>query len=300
MIAFRQLKSAPGDATLTLTGRNSVFGRGLSPSRSPFYGSTQGLGWSERPSQLVIQYSACGHLMRHYTTGAHSTAVDCTPLQHRTTSAFAPASHTTNDRTKSGGLGAHPAAAPLTPTTPFAPAGLGAPDGATHPRDPTIPATAAARDVRAHLVQNFFRRRSVGPASIGDNISQLGCKAWDLGLSERAQTWGLDSRGGPFLLATDLREDDAPHSNLHWGRGGPSLGGKHAAGARALQVAHGGILAACTSDREVRDSISEVKARALGGNPGTEKAGSDRRGRAHRRERCSGSLWSRGIDLACT
>ena len=122
----------------------------------------------------------------------------------------------------------------------------------------------------------------------------------DLGLSERAQTWGLDSRGGPFLLATDLREDDAPHSNLHWGRGGPSLGGKHAAGARALQVANGGILAACTSDREARESIGGVKARAVGGNPGTEKAAGGRRGRAHRRERCSGSLRSRRIDFACT
>ena len=129
--------------------------------------------------------------------------------------------------------------------------------------------------------RTFFRRRSVGPASIGDNISQLGCKAWDLGLSERAQTWGLDSRGGPFLLAIDLREDDAPHSNLHWGRGGPSIGEKHAAGARALQEAHGGILAACTSDREARESIGGVKARAVGGNQGTEKVGGGRRGRAH-------------------
>ena len=87
---------------------------------------------------------------------AHSTAVDWTLLQHRATSAIAPASHAVDKRKNSGALSALPAPAPLTPTTPFAPADLGAPDGATHPRDPTIPATAAARDVRAHLVQNFF------------------------------------------------------------------------------------------------------------------------------------------------
>ena len=58
---------------------------------------------------------------------AHSTAVDCTPLQHGATAAIAPASRVIDERKKSGALRALLGPPPLTPTTPFAPAGTAAP-----------------------------------------------------------------------------------------------------------------------------------------------------------------------------
>ena len=68
---------------------------------------------------------------------AHSTAVDCTPLQHGATTAITPASRAIEERKKSGALSALPAPSPLTPTTPFAPAGTAAPQWDDPPYRPS-------------------------------------------------------------------------------------------------------------------------------------------------------------------
>ena len=102
------------------------------------------------------------------TTGAHSTAVDCAPRQHKTIAAIPPAPRAMNARKRRGASARPPRPNPTAPPTPSAPAGPAAPNGTTHPRAPITAATAAARGVRAQLVPNFFPAQVAGSGTGGE------------------------------------------------------------------------------------------------------------------------------------
>ena len=140
---------------------------------------------------------------------AHSTAVDWTPLQHRATSAIAPASHAVDKRKNSGALSALPAPAPLTPTTPFAPAGTGAPQWDDPPYRPSHCRhrcrARRARPARSEL----FSCAGCRSCQHRGKVQSVWAQGMGFGAFGEGVRMGLGAAGGTaFILSMKIKNDD--------------------------------------------------------------------------------------------